>query len=216
MAHMTGSNGFRFTTRLTNGGDAANDGGQASAEQNAAVEPLWMKLERTGNELNAYYSTDPAAAGWTPSPSNPQTVVMGGTIYVGLAVTSHSSGIPTTAEFSGVEITGASGAWTFSEIGVDHFLNSAANLYVTVEDTAGRSSSVLHPDGTDAVLSAEWRPWVVDLNEFVSAGVNLRAIKTMAIGVGDPANPQPDGTGMLLIDDIRVMQGVPEEPNDVP
>ncbi len=216
MAHMTGSNGFRFTTRLTNGGSAANDGGQASAEQNAAVEPLWMKLERTGNEFNAYYSTDPAVAGWTPSPSNPQTVVMGGTIYVGLAVTSHSSGNPTTAEFSGVEITGASGVWTFSEIGVDHFLNSAANLYVTVEDTAGRSGSVLHPDGTDAVLSTEWRPWVVDLSEFVSAGVDLRTIRTMAIGVGAPANPQPDGSGMLLIDDIRIMQGAPEEPNDVP
>jgi len=215
MAHMTGSNGFRFTTRLINGGDAANDGGQATAEQNAAVEPLWLKLERTGNEFNAYYSSDPAAAGWTPSPSNPQTVVMGGTIYVGLAVTSHSSGNPTTAEFSGVEITGASGPWTFSEIGVDHLLNSAANLYVTVEDTAGRSGTVIHPDGTAAVLTAEWRAWPVDLSEFVSAGVNLQAVKTMALGVGDPTNPQPDGSGMVLIDDIRIMQGVPEEPNDV-
>ncbi len=215
MSHVTGSNGFRFTTRLTTAGDAANDGGQATPEQNAARCPLWLKLERTGNEFNAYYSNDPATEGWTASPSNPQTVVMGGTIYVGLAVTSHNTSMATTAEFSGIEITGASGAWTFSEIGVDHLLNSAANLYVTVTDTAGRSASVLHPDGTDAVLSSEWRPWALDLSEFVSAGVNLQAVRTMAIGVGDPANPQPDGTGMVLIDDIRIMQGAPEEPNDV-
>jgi len=215
MSHMTGSNGFRFTTRPATSSAAANDGGQATAEQDAAREPLWLKLERTGNEFNAYYSNDPAAEGWTPSPANPQAVVMGGTIYVGLAVTSHNSGTATTAEFSGIEITGASGSWTFSEIGVDHLLNSPASLYVTVEDTAGRSGSVIHPDGTAAVLNSAWQPWAVDLSEFLSAGVNLQAVKTMAIGVGDPTNPQPDGAGMVLVDDIRIMQGAPVEPNEV-
>jgi len=132
-------------------------------------------------------------------------------------LTSHSSNNPTTAEFSQIQTTGGvSGAWEVAEIGVDHPGNSPANLYVTVEDTAGRSASVLHPDGTNAVLDNEWRPWAVDLNEIVSAGVNLRAIRTMAVGVGDPANPQVDGTGMVLVDDIRIMQGAPEEPNDVP
>jgi hypothetical protein len=73
---------------------------------------------------------------------------------------------------------------------------------------------VPHPD-PDAVLQPDWQPWPVDLAELSADGVNLRAVKKMYIGVGDRDNPQPDGAGLLFIDDIRITQGVPVEPNEV-
>ena len=209
MAHATGGNGFRFTRRQATGSTVANDGGVATAEQNAALAPLWMKLERLGNEFNGYYSNDPATEGWTASPENPQTVVMGGTIYVGLAVTSHSAGNPTTAEFSGIEITGASGPWEFSQIGVDHPVNDPADLYVALQDSVGRIASVPYANG---VIVSEWTPWYVSLDDFT--GVNLAAVKMLSIGIGDPANATADGTGRVFIDEIRLTRGVPAEPNE--
>jgi hypothetical protein len=37
----------------------------------------------------------------------------------------------------------------------------------------------------------------------------------MSVGAGDPMNPQPDGAGLVLIDDMQITQGVPAEPNEV-
>ena len=138
---------------------------------------------------------------------------MGGTIYVGLALTSHSSGNATTAEFSSVEMTGGvSGQWQVAEIGVDHPGNSPDSLYIAAEDTGGSVAVVTHPD-PGAVLTSDWQRWTVDLDTV--AGVNLRSIKKMYIGVGDRDAPQPTGAGRMYIDDIRIMQGVPAEPNMV-
>jgi len=36
------------------------------------------------------------------------------------------------------------------------------------------------------------------------AGVNLTNVNTISIGVGDKANPQPGGSGLLFVDDIRL------------
>jgi hypothetical protein len=211
MVYMTGDNGLRFGIRSTNNDVVTNDGGVATAEQSALREPLWMKLERTGNEFSASYSTD--AVSWTPLVWNPQTVVMGGSIYVGLAVTSHAAGTATTAEFSGVEIGGGvSGRWQVAEIGVDHPGNSPDRFYIAIEDAGGAIAVVPHPDAA-AVLTNEWQRWTVDLDEI--AGVNLRAVKKMYIGVGDRDNPQPAGAGRMYIDDIRIMQGVPVDPNEI-
>jgi hypothetical protein len=35
--------------------------------------------------------------------------------------------------------------------------------------------------------------------------VDLASIRHMVLGVGDRANPKPGGTGMIYIDDIRVI-----------
>jgi hypothetical protein len=44
--------------------------------------------------------------------------------------------------------------------------------------------------------------------------VNLTQVKKLTIGVGDPVSPTPGGTGLLLIDDIRVTRPAPAETND--
>jgi hypothetical protein len=83
----------------------------------AITAPYWVKLERLGNDFNGYYSAD--GSNWTAMVWNPQTISMLGTVHISLALTSHSAGNPTVAEFSGVATSGnVTGAWEVSTIGV--------------------------------------------------------------------------------------------------
>jgi hypothetical protein len=116
----------------------------------------------------------------------------------------------TVAEFSGVQTSGGvSGAWQVEEVGVDHPANDAADLYVALQDSLGRTARVAYPNG---VVVNEWTPWYVPLDAF--SGVNLAAVEMLSIGVGDPDNATADGTGRVLIDEIRLTQGIPVEPNE--
>ncbi|GAI03696.1 unnamed protein product, partial [marine sediment metagenome] len=66
------------------------------------MEPVWLKLERYGNEFNAYYTTDLESVPWISMSWNPRTVEMSDTVYIGLAVTSHQSGEVRTFTFDNV------------------------------------------------------------------------------------------------------------------
>jgi len=202
--YLTGDNGVRFQARAFTNGDATSDSPVATPEQIALREPVWIRLERAGDEFSAFYSNDPDAEGWTAMSWNPQTVSMIGSVTVGLAVTSHSSGNITIAEFSGVSVEGGvSGTWEVAEIGVDHASNAPAPLYVAVEDAGGAIGIVSHPD-PDATLLDTWQEWNIALSEFAATGVNLGGVKAMHIGIGDPADPQLNGAGTVYIDEIRV------------
>jgi hypothetical protein len=127
---------------------------------------------------------------------------------IGLAVTSHSAGAMTTAVFSNVTAAGGvTGAWQVEAIGVAQPSNAAAPLYVTVEDSAGKSKTVAHPDPAATTL-ATWQPWRIPLSEF--SGVNLSRVETLILGVGSRTQPTPGGAGILYVDDIGV--GHPANP----
>jgi hypothetical protein len=106
------------------------------------------------------------------------------------------------ATYSNVQIVGnvtPSGPFTTSQdIGITS--NAPAQLYVAVEDTAGRMAIANHPDGPAAVTVTTWTPWDIPLADL--ADVDPAAVRKMCIGVGDRNSPVPDGTGMLYIDDI--------------
>jgi hypothetical protein len=81
--------------------------------------------------------------------------------------------------------------------------NSAAPLYVTLEDASQRAVTLVHPD--PAVTNAsQWVDWQIPLSSL--AGVNFGKVQRMYLGVGDRTNPTPDGTGTIYIDDIRVLK----------
>ncbi len=115
--------------------------------------------------------------------------------------------------------------WLFNDVNtlVLHFRGEPTNslpvapggLYIAVRDSSNRTAVAVHPDPA-AVTSAAWQRWTIDLAELKSAGVNLKAVEKMYVGVGDRSNPQPGGAGRLYIDDIRISNGVPVEPNAVP
>ena len=79
--------------------------------------------------------------------------------------------------------------------------NGVAPLYVVVEDSAGSTATVVHPDPA-VVRTTTWIEWTIPLSEF--AGVNMARVKKVYIGVGDRANPAAGGSGLLYIDDIRL------------
>ncbi len=187
---------------------AISDTTVATAEQMALQTPVWVKIERLGTACNGYYSTD--GVKWTAMAWNPQTINMvASPVYIGLAVTSHNAAALTTAEFSGVATTGTvAGSWESQAIGVAQPSNTPGQLYVMVQDSAGKSKVVNHPDPS-ATTTAGWRPWQIPLSEFTAAGVKTTSVKKMVIGVGDRASPKADGAGMLYIDDIGFGRPVP-------
>jgi phosphatidylserine/phosphatidylglycerophosphate/cardiolipin synthase-like enzyme len=89
--------GVPFQRRTTDGGlSVSSPGSQSTA-------PRWVKLVRAGTLITGYESADGAA--WTVVGSD--TFTMGPTILVGLAVSSHVSGVKATATFDNVTVTAA-------------------------------------------------------------------------------------------------------------
>ena len=66
----------------------------------ASGAPGWVKLQRSGNQVAAYHSPDGAT--WTLVGTD--TIALGATAYVGLAVTSHVSGASATCSFDNVSV----------------------------------------------------------------------------------------------------------------
>jgi hypothetical protein len=81
--------------------------------------------------------------------------------------------------------------------------NAVSPVYVGFQDSAGRTARFVHP-GPETVRQIEWLRWEIPLADLSKAGVNLKSIKTMSIGVGDRDKPQPGGTGRIYIDAIRL------------
>jgi len=198
--YATPDYGCRYQARLTADVAAVSDSGVVTTEQTALRAPYWVKIERVGSTFNGYYSTD--GENWTAMAWNPQTIAMGANVYVGLAITSHSAGVLASAEFSGVATTGnVNGTWVVETIGGDHPEgNGAAQLYVTLEDAAGKTATVTHPAGNGAVFLAGWNEWAIPYSDL--AGVNLARIEAMTIGVGNRTSPSAGGSGIVYIDDI--------------
>jgi hypothetical protein len=84
--------------------------------------------------------------------------------------------------------------------------NGQDKLYVSLQDSAGKSAISVHPN-PKAALAAQWIEWRIPLGDF--AGVNAARIKKLVIGVGDRANPKKGGAGLIYIDDIRIAKSKP-------
>ncbi|HNU30370.1 MAG TPA: discoidin domain-containing protein [Sedimentisphaerales bacterium] len=197
--YATPDYGVRYQARLTNAGAAVSDSAVATAEQIAMRAPVWLKIERSGNDFNAYYSTNGTT--WTSMVWNPQSITLTGTICIGLAVTSHNATDATIARFSSVTVTGATGAWQTAQIGVAQPTSTPDTLYVVVQDNSGKSKAVAHPDPM-VTVTPSWQQWEIPLSEFTAAGVKLTRVQKLYIGVGNRANPTKGGAGHLYIDGI--------------
>ncbi|MCU0913447.1 MAG: discoidin domain-containing protein [Planctomycetes bacterium] len=176
---------------------AVTSGASANSQTAALVAPYWVRLTRTGNAFKAERSADGKA--WTQQGTD-QSIQMGTSVFIGIAVTSHDAALVTTAEVSNVSTSGTiTGAWQSLPIGAAMASNDPAPLYVTVEDKAGKKKTVVHPNA-GATATAVWTEWRVPLSSLT--GVNLAAVKKITLGAGDAASPKPGAAGMLYIDDI--------------
>jgi hypothetical protein len=197
--YATPGNGVRFQGRLLSASSATSDTPVATAEQMALQTPVWVKLERTSNSFSGFYSTD--GVNWTPMSWNPQLLAMSGTVYIGMAVTSHNATATAVAGFSGVSVTGGTGGWEVQAIGVAQPANTPGPFYVAVQDSAGHLKALTHPDA-QATLATTWQAWSIPLGDF--SGVNLAAVKKLFIGVDSRQQPAQGAAGLLYIDDIGV------------
>ena len=79
--------------------------------------------------------------------------------------------------------------------------NALESLYVALEDTAMRVGVAVR---TDALPTRTWARLAIPLSVFSDAGVNVAAIRTMYVGLGDRDAPTPGGAGLIFVDDIRL------------
>ena len=93
-ALVSAGSGSSFIRRTSTGGTSA------STPASTATPPRWVRLDRAGNTLTAYQSSDGST--WTQIGA--ATVTMQPTIWVGIAVTSHNNTTPTMATIDNVSV----------------------------------------------------------------------------------------------------------------
>jgi len=186
--------GVSFQRRPIAGQDSAN------TDVPDIAMPHWVKLTRTGNVFTAQQSADGVT--WVDIPVSPALEIgMAPNVYIGLALTSHSTSATTAAEFSNLSTTGeVTGPWQTAAIGVAQPVgNSAEPMYVRLEDATGKSVTIVSAD--EAITARPtWQAWEISYGDL--AGLDLSRIQKMAIGVGSKTSPITGGTGTVYIDDI--------------
>ena len=200
MVAISPGNGVWFGRRETAGGGSSSD------NEAGIIAPQWVKIERTvGGLVKAYYSADDTT--WTQL-GTPEPVTMNTPMYIGLALTSHNSGVVCEAKFSNVSFPGTTVGqqWINHDIGITS--NDPEPMYVALN-----GSAVVTHDNPNAAQIDTWTQWNIDLSApggFADQGVNLANVNTIAIGFGDKNNPLAGGSGMMYFDDIRLYR--PAEP----
>jgi len=83
--------------------------------------------------------------------------------------------------------------------------NALDALYVGVEDSAQHAGMISHADQT-VVTKPFWKRCDIPLGDPALAGVDLRSVKRIVVGVGDWRVPKAAGKGKLYVDDIRLVE----------
>jgi len=82
--------------------------------------------------------------------------------------------------------------------------DAPSDLYVTVQDSAGKSATVTNPP---AATAGQWTQWIIPFSDL--AGVNMSRVKKLTIGVGSKAAAVGGGAGTFYVDDIGLGRPVP-------
>jgi hypothetical protein len=186
MVCMTPGSGASFQYRLATGQASTN-----VQDPNVAT-PYWVAIERQGDMFYGVYCAD--GLSWNQLGS--VTITMPDPVYIGLCLTSHNPPAACKAMFSNFSINQSPPpALTNQDIGIKS--NTAAPLYVTLQDSSQNTATVTNPD-PNAVLNPAWQEWDIPLSDF--AGVYKNAITKLTVGVGTHSV----STGTIYVDDIRL------------
>jgi hypothetical protein len=82
--------------------------------------------------------------------------------------------------------------------------DAPANLYLIVQDSAGKSATATHAAATTV---GQWTQWVVPFSDL--AGVNMSRVKRLTLGVGNKAAPAAAGAGTFYVDDLGFGRPLP-------
>jgi len=78
--------------------------------------------------------------------------------------------------------------------------NDPMPLYVTIQDSTGRSATVTNAD-SNAVVTADWQEWSIPFSAL--APVDLTRVSAIVVGLGNRAQPVA-GIGLIYVDDVQV------------
>jgi regulation of enolase protein 1 (concanavalin A-like superfamily) len=170
----TAQNGFAFQRRLA-------PGGTTYTSQGALFQgPAWLRLVREGNLLTAYSSYN----GTTWTVVGTDTVAMSGTIYVGLAIASHSSTSVANATFTNVSVrTPAPGAnqppsvtLTAPTAGATYTAPATISFSASASDADGTISRVDFYRGTTLVGSDTASPFTASWTNVAGGSYAFTAV----------------------------------------
>jgi regulation of enolase protein 1 (concanavalin A-like superfamily) len=115
---------------------AASGGSSTSTTPVAGTAPKWVRLDRQAQTITAYASAD--GASWTRIGQD--VIGFSGTVWAGLAVSSHVAGTTARAAFDAVSITGTAApaaAWQDADVGAVGVRGSSAVSGSTVTVAGG-------------------------------------------------------------------------------
>lgn len=121
---LSPSNGVSVQGRTSTGGSSVTVGGITNL-----TAPQWIKLVRSGSNINAYQSTDGSNWTWVATQTNNMATT---NYYIGLAVSSKNNSVLNTSTFDNVSVQSA---WTSGDIGSPGVAGSAA-----IDDSTGTFS----------------------------------------------------------------------------
>jgi hypothetical protein len=187
-----------------------SDGGNYSGIVTQILDvnaPHWVRIQRTGtSSITCWHRED--GGQWQELYRT--VLFFDAPSYMGLAMTSHNSSEVNTTVFSNVTIDGTPLTLAdvdYKEIGVP--FNTPAPLYIAVKDEAGNQAKVEYVSDDPAVSPTNisvWTEWLIPFSEFTAqnAALDLTKITRLTLGVGPEADADPEGTGRMLYDDIRI------------
>jgi hypothetical protein len=200
------SGGIYFDVRPTAGGST----NEPVTTGVAATLPYWMKVVRSGNAFFSYTSAD--GVSWTQVGSV-QTVVMGQSVYIGLAASGGSTSALATATFDNVTVNNTQqpvpSPWVDADLGAVGVAGNAnyTNGTFTVNGAGGQiygTADAFHfvyqamtGDGT---IVARLVSWQGALQSYSAAGVMIRNTLDPAAANAKTAD-WPDFNGVYF--DVR-------------
>ena len=181
-----------------------------NADADRAIFQTWLDGYGFGSPFGGSYSEGNgtgSSVGYWKAPFTEQTIVHGGRHSMPLGY--NNADIPWYSQTERAWVTPqdwtVNGADTLQVFFRGTATNGLGDLYLAIEDSAGQAAIERNPDPF-ATQAIEWRQWSIPLADLAAEGVNVTAVRKMSIRVGNPDNPQPDGSGTIYLDDIRVVR----------
>lgn len=195
------SEGVAFQRRTATGGGSSNTGGSGSA-------PYWVRLNRSGDTLTAYVSSN--GTSWTQL--NSLTISMNTNVYAGLAVTSHNNSQLTTSVVDNVTVTGSSGTDTQAPsvptgLAYSNVTTESVDLdWNASTDNVGVTGYKVYTDGSNPVS--------VTGTSVTMSGLSENTGYTFTVSAVDGAsNESSQSSGISVTTDVSSMPIISEDFN---
>ena len=157
----------------------------------AGAPPGWVRLVRQGHQFSAFWSLD--GAHWTPIGTD--TVPMADTVYVGMAVTSHSSATAATSAIDNytVQLSSANqppdAAITTPQNGAAFTAPADITIAASASDPEGRLTQVEFFNGTTSLGQATASPYSVTWSSVPAGTYTLTAVASDSDGGSTASAP---------------------------